>query len=78
VLVAIVNIVGTAERSPSTTITSPASVASLVPVARAMPRSAAASAGASLLPSPIIATRPSDWSRRTVSALASGGTPAKT
>ena len=47
-----------------------ASIATSVPVPIARPRSACASAGASLTPSPTIATtRPSAWSRRTTVGL---------
>ena len=46
------------------------SIATSVPVPMAMPTSACASAGASLIPSPAIATTcPSAWSRRTAVAL---------
>ena len=50
-----------------------------VPVPIAIPTSAWASAGASLMPSPTIATTfPSAWSALTSSALRSGSTPATT
>ena len=52
---------------------SEASIATSVPVPIASPRSAWASAGASLTPSPTIATtRPSACSRRTTSAFSDG------
>ena len=58
---------------------SEASIATSVPVPIARPRSACASAGASLTPSPTIATtRPSACSRRTTSALSAGSTSAIT
>ena len=54
-------------------------MAASVPVPIAMPRSAVASAAASLTPSPIIATfRPSACSARTVSTLSPGRTSANT
>src|SRR5215212_5760443 len=43
-------------RSPPTRVMSEAAIATSVPVPMAMPRSAWASAGASLIPSPIMAT----------------------
>ena len=49
-----------------------------VPAPMAMPTSAQVSAGASLMPSPTIATRPTFCKRRTTSALPSGRTPATT
>src|SRR6266550_6872814 len=55
-----------ARRSPETNVRSLASIATSVPVPIARPRSACASAGESLTPSPTIATRwPSACSRRT-------------
>ena len=55
------------------------SMATSVPVPMAMPRSARARAGASLTPSPTMATtRPSAWRRAISSALAAGSTPAIT
>ena len=55
------------------------SMATSVPAPMAMPRSACASAGASLMPSPIIATRwPAACSALMCSALFSGSTPAMT
>ena len=58
---------------------SAASIAISVPVPSAMPTSACASAGASLIPSPTMATVfPSDWSRRIRSAFPAGRTPART
>ena len=58
---------------------SAASMATSVPVPMARPTSAAASAGASLIPSPTIATvRPSACRRRTSPAFCSGSTSAST
>ena len=58
---------------------SAASMATSAPVPIAMPTSAAASAGASLMPSPTIATmRPSACSRATAAALSAGRTSART
>ena len=55
---------GTPRGSPPTSVTSDASMATSAPVPMAMPRSAWASAGASLMPSPTMATvRPRPWSR---------------
>ena len=69
----------TARGSPPTRVTSAASMATSAPVPIAMPRSAAASAGASLMPSPTIATmRPSACSRSTSAALSAGRTSART
>ena len=68
-----------ARRSPLTRVRSLASIAASVPVPMASPRSAWASAAASLTPSPTIATtRPSDCSRRITSTLSTGRTSAKT
>ena len=54
-------------------------MATSVPVPMARPRSAWASAAASLTPSPTIATTaPSAWSRRTTSTLSAGSTSATT
>ena len=65
--------------SPPTSVTSEASMATSVPVPMAMPRSAGASAGASLMPSPTMATDPAiAWSARTRSALSPGRTSAMT
>ena len=56
-------------------VTSAASMAMSVPVPIAMPTSACASAGASLMPSPTIATTgPSAWSRLISSTFCSGST----
>ena len=56
----------------------PASIATSVPLPMAIPRSACASAGASLIPSPTIATTlPVSWIRRTFAALSSGKTSAR-
>ena len=55
------------------------SMATSVPVPIATPTSAEASAGASLIPSPTIATAvPSAWSAATAAALPSGRTSAST
>ena len=48
--------VTTPRKEPPTSVTSAASIATSVPVPMAMPTSACASAGASLMPSPTIAT----------------------
>ena len=54
-------------------------MATSAPVPIATPRSARASAGASLMPSPTIATRrPSAWSRSIVASLSAGSTSAIT
>ena len=59
--------------------TSPASTATSVPLPIAMPTSACASAGASLTPSPTMATTaPATCSRRTSATFPSGSTPATT
>ena len=64
-------------RSPVNSVTPALSIATSVPPPMAMPTSAAASAGASLTPSPTMATRrPSPRSRCTTSLLRSGSTPA--
>ena len=66
-------------RSPFTSVTSALSIATSVPVPIAIPTWACASAGASLIPSPAIATmRPSAWSRLTTLAFCSGRTSAST
>ena len=66
-------------RSPGTSVRSPASMATSVPVPMARPRSAWARAAASLTPSPTMATtRPSSCRRRTASTLPSGSTSAIT
>jgi len=70
--------VATESRLSSTIATSAASAAIAVPPPSATPRSAAASAGASLVPSPTITVCPLAFSRSTVSAFPSGGTPANT
>ena len=55
----------TSRGSPPTSVTSDASMATSVPVPMATPRSAWASAGASLMPSPTMATlRPAACSAR--------------
>ena len=65
--------VGRGRRSPETRVMSEASMATSVPVPIARPRSAWASPGASLTPSPTIATtRPSAWRRRTTLHLVGG------
>ena len=71
--------VTTARRSPRISVTSDASIATSVPVPIAIPTSACASAGASLMPSPTIATPPcSRWNFRTRSAFWDGRTSAIT
>ena len=67
-------IAATAPRgSPPTSVTSDASIATSAPVPIAIPRSAAASAGASLIPSPTIATTwPAACSAATLAALSAG------
>ena len=64
-------------KSPFTRVTPALCMATSVPVPMAMPTSAAASAGASLMPSPAIATlRPLAISALTCAALSSGSTSA--
>ena len=66
-------------RSPFTRVTGALSIATSVPVPMAIPTCAWASAGASLIPSPAIATkRPSRWRPFTTSAFWSGSTSATT
>ena len=66
-------------RSPLTSVTPALSIATSVPVPIAMPTWRCASAGASLMPSPAIATtRPSLCSRSMPSAFSSGSTSATT
>src|SRR5688572_31616519 len=66
-------------RSPLTSVTAALSIATSVPLPIAMPTSAFASAGASLIPSPAIATTwPSRWRRSTTSAFCAGSTSAST
>ncbi len=66
-------------RSPLTRVIPALSMATSVPVPIAMPTSAAARAGASLTPSPAMATTwPSACRRRTTSAFCSGSTSATT
>ena len=66
-------------RSPLTSVMPALSIATSVPVPIAMPTCACASAGASLMPSPAIATmRPSDCSRLTTVGFPSGSTSAST
>ena len=66
-------------RSPGIKDTSAASMATSVPVPMAMPTSACASAGASFIPAPTMATiLPSSWSVRTSSDFSSGSTSAST
>ena len=67
-------------RSPLTSVMPALSIATSVPVPIAMPTSAAASAGASLMPSPAIATTapPAAAVLRRASCLSSGATPAST
>ena len=57
---------------------SAASIATSVPAPMAMPVSARVSAGASLMPSPTIATLPNSFRRRISLSLPSGRTPAIT
>ena len=67
----------TSRGSPPTSVTSDDSMATSVPVPMATPRSACASAGASLMPSPTIATMwPADWISATMRALSAGEHPA--
>ncbi len=71
--------VATTRRSSLISVTSEASMATSVPVPIAMPTSAWVRAGASLIPSPTMATtRPSAWSFFTVSILSWGSTSAST
>ena len=65
-------------RSPFTSVTPALSIATSVPVPIAMPTSAWASAGASLMPSPAIATTRAlaPAARSTTSAFCSGSTSA--
>src|SRR3990172_8205088 len=71
--------VATPFNSPLIRTMSPDSIAMSVPVPIAIPTSAWASAGASLIPSPTIATTfPSPWILRTSSAFWSGRTSART
>jgi hypothetical protein len=66
-------------RDEPITVMSAASRATSVPDPMAIPRSACASAGASLTPSPTMATtRPASCSSLTVATLSSGRTPANT
>ena len=71
--------VTTPRRSPRIKVTSAASMATSVPEPMAMPTSAWARAGASLMPSPTMATsRPSACSRLISAAFCSGSTSAST
>ena len=71
--------VTTARRSPRMRVTSDASMAMSVPVPMAIPTSAWARAGASLMPSPTMATcRPCCCSFFTSSAFCDGNTSAST
>ena len=71
--------VATSSGSERIRTTSAVSTATSVPAPMAMPTSACASAGASLTPSPTIATRrPARWSSATRSALSPGRTSAMT
>ena len=71
--------VATPASDPEIKVMSAASIATSVPVPMASPTSAAASAGASLIPSPTIPTvRPSACRRRISPALCSGSTSAST
>ena len=69
---------GTSKRSLRMSTMSALSMATSVPAPMAMPTSARASAGASLMPSPTMATRPSPARRRISRSLPSGSTPAMT
>ncbi len=69
----------TSEGSPRIRVMPAVCIATSVPVAMAIPMFAAASAGASLIPSPTIATRtPPFWNSATIAALPSGRTSART
>ena len=68
----------TARGSPPTRVMSEASMATSAPVPMAIPRSAWARAGASLMPSPTIATRPRACSRSTWRPCRPGCTSAST
>ena len=71
--------VSTASMPPRMRTMSPASALTSTPLPTAMPTSATARAGASLMPSPTMATsRPSAWSRRMRSAFSAGNSPAAT
>ncbi len=66
-------------RSPPMRVTSEAAIATSVPLPMAMPRSARARAGASLIPSPTMATvLPPRWRAATWAAFCSGSTSART
>ena len=65
-------------RSPRTSTISAASMAMSVPAPMAIPTSAVAKAGASLMPSPIMATLPRVFSSSTIRALSWGRIPAWT
>ena len=69
---------GTSRTSERMSTTSALSMAMSVPAPMAMPTSARASAGASLMPSPTMATRPCAERRRISRSLSSGSTPAMT
>ena len=69
---------GTSLRRLLTSTTSAASMATSVPAPMAMPMSARVSAGASLMPSPTMATLPRALRRRISRSLPSGSTPAIT
>ena len=69
---------GTSSRSLFMSTMSALSMATSVPAPMAMPTSARASAGASLMPSPTMATRPCSDRRRISRSLPSGSTPAMT
>jgi len=68
----------TSIRSLRTSTMSALSMATSVPAPMAIPTSARASAGASLMPSPTMATLPVSASSRTCASLPSGRTPATT
>ena len=69
---------GTSSRRLFMSTTSAASMATSVPAPMAMPVSARVRAGASLMPSPTMATLPCSFRRRITASLPSGRTPAMT
>ena len=69
---------GTSRRRLLTRTTDAASIATSVPAPMAIPVSARVSAGASLIPSPTMATLPCSFSLRISASLPSGSTPAMT
>ena len=71
--------VATSTGSECMSTTSADEMATSVPAPMAMPTSARASAGASLIPSPTMATvRPASCSSRTLASFCAGSTPAMT